>query len=132
GVQITTATLPAGDSGALYGPVSLQAINGAQPYDWSVYSGTLPAGLSLSPGGVLDGTPTGFGGVFQATIRVEEAGGATHERQYNIVISGSLAGAGGRAKNKNACASEGGSAPYALLAILGVLSLVTLTRRRTT
>ncbi|MBZ0137517.1 MAG: putative Ig domain-containing protein, partial [Planctomycetes bacterium] len=99
---------------------------------WSVYSGTLPAGLSLSPGGVLDGTPTGFGGVFQATIRVEEAGGATHERQYNIVISGSLLGAGGRAKNKNACASEGGSAPYALLAILGVLSLVTLTRRRTT
>ncbi|MBZ0137565.1 MAG: Ig domain-containing protein, partial [Planctomycetes bacterium] len=114
-----------------YGPVSLQAINGAQPYDWSVYSGTLPAGLSLSPGGVLDGTPTGFGGVYNVTVRVEEAGGATHERAYSIAVSGSLAGAGGRAKS-NACAAESGSdSPWVLLALLSALAGLVITRRRT-
>src|SRR5690606_7504058 len=71
GVQITTGSLPPGNAGTAYGPVSLAATQGTTPYTWSVYSGTIPAGLSFSAAGVLDGTPTGFGGTFNVTIRVE-------------------------------------------------------------
>ncbi len=40
---------------------TLQAANGTSPYTWAVSSGSLPAGLSLSSGGTLSGTPTQTG-----------------------------------------------------------------------
>jgi hypothetical protein len=49
---------------------TLKAAGGVPPYTWSVASGTLPAGLSLSSGGVLSGTPTAVGSTtvkFQVT-----------------------------------------------------------------
>jgi DNA-binding beta-propeller fold protein YncE len=39
----------------------LSAILGVAPYRWSLISGTLPAGLALSPGGTITGTPTSSG-----------------------------------------------------------------------
>ena len=35
-----------------------EGVGGVQPYTWSVSVGSLPAGLSLSSGGLLSGTPT--------------------------------------------------------------------------
>jgi len=130
GVQITTASLPSGASGQPYGPVILQATQGTTPYVWSVYSGNLPAGLTLSPAGQIDGTPSGFGGTYNVTIRVEETGGATHERNYTIGVTGNLTGSG-RAKS-NACAAGSGSgSPFALLGVIGALGALALVRRRT-
>jgi hypothetical protein len=59
-LSITTASLPSITVGTPYS-VTLSASGGVLPYTWSVSSGALPAGLSLSPAGVISGTPTAQG-----------------------------------------------------------------------
>jgi YVTN family beta-propeller protein len=54
---VTTTTLPNGTVGLAYSQ-PLQATGGNPPYVWTVSSGSLPAGLSLSSTGVISGTPT--------------------------------------------------------------------------
>jgi hypothetical protein len=56
-VTITTTSLPAMTVGVPFS-ATLVATGGISPYTWSVSSGTLPAGLSLSSAGVISGTPT--------------------------------------------------------------------------
>lgn len=53
---VLTASLPAGTAGVPY-IGQLSAAGGTAPYHWAVSVGTLPAGLSVSPGGQLSGTP---------------------------------------------------------------------------
>jgi hypothetical protein len=55
-LTITTATIPNGVVGT---PISdqLTLIGGIAPYTWSVASGTLPMGVTLSSTGLLSGTP---------------------------------------------------------------------------
>lgn len=55
-VSITTTALPAGSIGSAYAG-TLAATGGKTPYTWSLSSGTLPAGLSLSSSGAITGTP---------------------------------------------------------------------------
>ncbi|MDY6796391.1 MAG: DUF5719 family protein [Actinomycetota bacterium] len=60
-ISITTSSpLPQGCVGAEYS-TTLAAADGAPPYSWFVYKGTLPPGLTLSPEGVISGTPTARG-----------------------------------------------------------------------
>lgn len=54
---ISTTTLPGGYVGAPYSQ-TLVAGGGDGAHVWSLASGSLPAGLSLSPDGVISGTPT--------------------------------------------------------------------------
>ena len=56
---VASRTLPNGTVGEAYNE-TLQAVNGTPPYSWK-YTGTLPAGLSLSSAGVVSGTPTTVG-----------------------------------------------------------------------
>ena len=56
-VQITTSSLPRGQTGSTYS-TTLAAIGGRSPYSWSVTSGLLPAGLTLSSSGQIGGGPT--------------------------------------------------------------------------
>ena len=69
---ITTTSLPAATVGVPYS-TTLQASGGIPPYVWSVASGALPAGLVLSPDGVISGTPTTVG-PSTFTIRVDDPG----------------------------------------------------------
>lgn len=59
-LAITPITLPAATFGTAYGPVTLAATGGTSPYTWALAIGSaaLPAGLTLSAGGVIAGTPT--------------------------------------------------------------------------
>jgi hypothetical protein len=67
GPVITTTTLPPGAVNAAYS-VQLGCTN-CTGYVWSVSSGVLPLGLSLSAGGSLSGTPTSAGtSSFQVTL----------------------------------------------------------------
>jgi hypothetical protein len=69
-LSITTTSLPGGTVGVTYSQ-TLGAANGTPPYSWSVSSGTLASGLSLSSTGVLAGNPTASGSyTFDANIDV--------------------------------------------------------------
>jgi large repetitive protein len=75
GATITTTTLPNGVVGVAYS-TQLTCSN-CTGYTWSVTSGLLPLGLSLSSGGGLTGTPTTAGGSsFQVTLSPPPVNGA--------------------------------------------------------
>jgi hypothetical protein len=70
-LTITTgAVLSTGSAGANYSQ-TLAAAGGTPPYTWAA-TGALPAGLTLSPAGVLSGTPTQLG-TFPITIQVTDS-----------------------------------------------------------
>jgi hypothetical protein len=58
-LTITTAALPSGTVGTSYSQ-TLTASGGTPGYNWSIVSGSLPAGLTLS-GATISGTPTKAG-----------------------------------------------------------------------
>ncbi len=58
-IAVTTTSLPGGTVASPYPSTALQASGGVPPYTWALAAGsTLPAGLSLSTGGTISGTPT--------------------------------------------------------------------------
>jgi hypothetical protein len=69
---ITTSSIPAGIVGSAYA-ATLQATGGKQPYKWSLKSGTLPAGVSLSAAGAISGTPTAPGTDSSLVFEVTDA-----------------------------------------------------------
>lgn len=72
-VVITTgATLPEATMGSAY-QQQLTATGGLGDFTWTVSAGALPAGLVLSTGGVLSGTPT-VSGNFNFTVQAASAG----------------------------------------------------------
>src|SRR5262249_32916549 len=57
-LTITTSALPSATVGVAY-TATLTATGGTPPYTWALASGTLPAGLTLTPStGAITGTPT--------------------------------------------------------------------------
>jgi hypothetical protein len=71
--------------------VLLHATGGAPPYVWSVASGDLPEGITLSPEGLLSGRPT-KPGAFALTLKVEDSGHPAHtiNKEFHAVVSSSL------------------------------------------
>lgn len=55
--NITTTSLPQATVGVAYS-FQMEATGGSGTYAWSITAGTLPAGLSMSAGGLISGTPT--------------------------------------------------------------------------
>ena len=52
-----TSSVPDPVKGIAYS-TALSAVGGTAPYTWTITSGSLPTGLTLSPSGVISGTPT--------------------------------------------------------------------------
>jgi hypothetical protein len=67
---VTTASLPQATNGLVYS-ASLQSGGGVAPFTWSLASGTLPGGLTLSSSGLISGTPTQTG-AFPIRVRVSQ------------------------------------------------------------
>jgi len=82
---ITTGSLPNGTVGVAYSQ-TLTATGGSTPYTWTIASGTLPAGLSLSSSGVISGTPTTAGGPTSVTFRVTDSASATVSKSLSITV----------------------------------------------
>jgi Peptidase A4 family len=59
-LSIVVTPLPSAAAGSPYS-ATLVATGGTSPYVWSIASGSLPAGLSLSTTGAITGTPTAVG-----------------------------------------------------------------------
>jgi Putative Ig domain len=70
-VQITTTSVPAGQTSVAY-TTTLTATSGTTPYTWSINSGSLPAGLTLSSAGTISGTPTATG-TSNFTVKVTDS-----------------------------------------------------------
>jgi hypothetical protein len=71
--------------------IPLSARGGVPPYHWSVTSGELPEGISLTPEGVLVGRPT-KGGRFAYTVTVEDSARPPNRmsKEIQTVVSASL------------------------------------------
>ena len=87
--SITTTSLPAGTVGVAYSG-TLVATGGATPYSWSISSGSLPAGLSLTAStGVISGTPT-TANTYSFTAKVTDANSNTATASLSITISATV------------------------------------------
>lgn len=75
-------TLPAADVGVAYPDTQLLTSAGTAPFVFDVISGALPAGITLSSGGLVSGTPTTAGN-YTFTIRVTDANGCTGMAIYS-------------------------------------------------
>lgn len=114
--SVTTSALPAGTVGASY-TTSLAASNGVPPYAWSIASGALPGGLTLS-GNTIAGTPTAYG-TFNFTVQAKDADNATASANLSIkvnpapvsIITTSLANGVVNASYSTTLQSTGGATP---------------------
>lgn len=69
-ITITTGSLPNAAQGQSYSQ-TLSASGGTVPYFWSISSGALPPGLSMSSAGVITGTASQTGS-FSFTVKAED------------------------------------------------------------
>ena len=86
---ITTSALPGGTVGQPYSQ-TLEATGGIGTLTWSLSGGSLPAMLTLSPDGVISGTPTAAA-TANFTVRVTDTLGQSDTKSLSIVVSAGLA-----------------------------------------
>jgi hypothetical protein len=84
-LTVTTTSLPGGTVSTAYSQ-TLQVTGGSSPYSWSISSGSLPAGLTLSTAGVISGTPT-TAGTASFTVKVTDANSNTATANLSIVVA---------------------------------------------
>lgn len=126
---LNPATLPNGAIGAAY-TATLSVTQGAgAPYTFSLVSGALPNGLTLSSGGVISGTPN-TAGSFTAVVQVTDAAAQVGQRSYTLTIGApslTLSPAAGTLNTTYAAAysqtfsAGGGVAPYTYAVTAGTL-----------
>jgi hypothetical protein len=81
---IGTVALPGGTVGFPYNQV-LTVSGGKAPFVWALSSGTPPPGLTVTPNGLVTGTP-GATGSFSFGVRVTDALGRSAERAFGVVV----------------------------------------------
>ncbi|GFP29816.1 putative Ig domain-containing protein [Candidatus Hakubella thermalkaliphila] len=82
--RITTASLPPATGGVAYN-CPLQASGGRPPYSFSLVSGSLPPGLSLSRDGRISGTPN-LVGTFKFAVQVRDSSTPARTAQEPLSI----------------------------------------------
>ena len=131
-VTVLPGSLPGGTVAVAYSQ-TITASGGTAPYSFTVTAGALPAGLTLSGGGVLSGAPTADG-TFTFTVTGTDASGApgpfSGSQTYSVTIAvptitlsaAALAG-GTRGSPYSASITNatGGTAPYAYAVTAGAL-----------
>jgi hypothetical protein len=118
-LTITTSSLPTGTAGTTYQLTTLTAFGGTGGYNWSVTAGSLPAGLSLSPGGGITGTPSAAG-TSSFTVQVtdsaaEKTAGAfviTINPALTVTTAPALATGSAGASYSHTFTAQGGVPPY--------------------
>jgi large repetitive protein len=85
GPSLSFPAPPAGWTNTVYSD-TLTETGGTGPFTWSVSSGSLPAGISLSADGNLTGTPTATGSA-GFTVKVTDTSGQSATQATSITIS---------------------------------------------
>jgi hypothetical protein len=83
-IVITTNKISDGKVGTAYSK-TFHATGGTAPFTWSVISGLLPSGLSLSSSGDVSGTPTTATST-TFNVQVQDANGSTDTHPINLTI----------------------------------------------
>ena len=83
-IALSPSSLSNGAPGTAYSQ-TLTASGGTSPYTFAVGSGSLPAGLSLSSGGVLSGTPSAAGS-YGFDVKATDAESCSGLGAYTIMI----------------------------------------------
>jgi hypothetical protein len=91
--SIVTTNLPTATPTYIY-HTTLQATGGVAPLNWSLASGSLPAGMALNSAGLIFGTPT-TGGTSTFTVRVTDSstapgGGLSTQQTFSLTVVGVL------------------------------------------
>ena len=84
-ITLSPTSLPSGTVNVAYNSTLITASGGTAPLSFTLNTGTLPNGLTLSPSGLLSGTPTQSGS-FNLTLKATDANGCTGIQAYTIVI----------------------------------------------
>ncbi|NTE63181.1 hemagglutinin [Agrobacterium fabrum] len=84
-IEINPTSLPAATYDVAYNQ-TLTASGGASPLDFSVTAGNLPYGLTLSPSGVLSGTPSDAQNA-NFTVTASDVNGEKGSRAYSITVA---------------------------------------------
>lgn len=126
-ITVSPSTLPTPVVGVAYSQ-TVTANGGVPGYTFSVSGGTLPPGLSLSPGGTLSGTPLAAGG-YSFSIQAIDTNGQSGAQLYGVTVNAPVidlqpsavpAGTVGVAYAETLSAS-GGTAPYTFSISSGAL-----------
>jgi large repetitive protein len=126
-ITLSPTTLPNGSTGTAYSQ-SLSASGTTSPYTFSLASGTLPTGLSLSGAGVISGTPSALG-TFNFTVRATDPNSSIGNQAYTVVITGppltvsppTLANGKELLSYSQTITASGGTAPYTFTVSAGAL-----------
>ena len=86
-VTVSPATLPDAAFNQPYSQTlsASSANGGTAPYTFAITAGAQPTGLTLSPAGVLSGTPTAAG-TFNFTVQATSTNGFSGTQAYTIVV----------------------------------------------
>ncbi|MBS0214168.1 MAG: IPT/TIG domain-containing protein [Proteobacteria bacterium] len=84
-ITLTPPTLPAATVGIAYSQ-AMAANGGTGPYTYSLVTGSLPTGVSLSSAGVLSGTTT-TAGTFNFTVKATDAFGSSGSIAVSITVA---------------------------------------------
>ena len=84
-VITTPSPLPGGAAGTAYS-LQLAASGGSGAYTWALSGGSLPPGLTLSPSGLISGTPS-TSGTFDFTAQVTDSASASAIKSLALTIA---------------------------------------------
>jgi len=88
-ISITTTTVPNGTVNTAYS-AAIATTGGCAPATWIITSGTLPAGITMTPSNKpislsLAGTPTNAA-TYSFTVKVKGCGAGTSTKSYTVTI----------------------------------------------
>ena len=83
-LAVTSTTLPQGVGGTPFS-ATLSATGGTPGYAWSLSSGQLPAGLSLSSAGIISGTPSASGS-YSFIVTVTDSSAPVQSANLNLAL----------------------------------------------
>ena len=97
---------------------TLQPAGGTTPYQWTVISGALPGGITVTGSGQISGTPTSSG-TFNFTAQVTDANSNRAQKDFSLTVAGplvitssALPSAATQAQYGQTLSATGGTPPY--------------------